>query len=54
MFEEKIANSERELHKLERELEDTDTKIQFLKKTKDDLVKPITLLQTEAEVSELM
>ncbi|KAK7331449.1 hypothetical protein VNO77_25674 [Canavalia gladiata] len=48
-FEERIAILETKISKLEREMNDTDTKSSFLKRTIDDSIWEISKLQTEAE-----
>lgn len=52
-FEERIALLETKISKLEREMEDTETKSGVLKKTLEKSIWEISKLQTEAEVSEL-
>lgn len=49
-FEERIAILETKISKLEREMNDTDTKSSFLKQTINDSIWEISKLQTEAEV----
>lgn len=51
-FEERIALLESKISKLEREMNDTDTKSSFLKQTVNEYIWEISKLQTEAEVSE--
>ena len=53
-FEEKIAILETKIHKLERDMNDTETKSSFLKKAIDDSIWEISKLQTEAEVNKMM
>ncbi|KAI4317369.1 hypothetical protein L6164_025242 [Bauhinia variegata] len=48
-FEERIAILETKISKLEREMNDTDTKSSFLKQTIDDSIREISKLQAEAE-----
>lgn len=49
-FEERIALLESKTSKLEREMDDTETKGSFLKQTINDYIWEISKLQTEAEV----
>lgn len=49
-FEERIALLESKISKLEREMDDTETKGSFLKQTINDYIWEISKLQTEAEV----
>lgn len=49
-FEERIALLESKISKLEREMNDTETKSSFLKKTINEYIWEISKLQTEAEV----
>lgn len=53
-FEERIALLESKISKLEREMNDTETKSSFLKQTINEYIWEISKLQTEAEVSETM
>ena len=50
-FEERIAILETKISKLNREMNDTETKISYLKETIDDYVRENSKLETEAEVS---
>lgn len=49
-FEERIALLESKISKLEREMNDTETKSSFLKRTINESIWEISKLQTEAEV----
>lgn len=49
-FEERIALLESKISKLEREMNDTETKGSFLKQTINDYIWEISKLQNEAEV----
>lgn len=49
-FEERIALLETKICKLEREMNDTETKASFLKQTINEYIWEISKLQTEAEV----
>lgn len=49
-FEERIALLESKISKLEREMNDTETKSSFLKQTINEYIWEISKLQTEAEV----
>jgi peptidoglycan hydrolase CwlO-like protein len=49
-FEERIALLESKISKLEREMNDTETKSSFLKRTINEYIWEISKLQTEAEV----
>lgn len=51
-FEERIALLESKISKLEREMNDTETKSSFLKQTINEYIWEISKLQTEAEVIE--
>lgn len=53
-FDEKIANSQTQISKLDREKSDINTKFPVLKKTIDNSIWEISKLQTEAEVNELI
>lgn len=53
-FDERIANSQTQINKLEREKTDNDTKIPVLKKTINESIWEISKLQTEAEVNEFI
>ena len=53
-FEERIALLESKISKLEREMNDTETKSSFLKQAINEYIWEISKLQTEAEVSETM
>ena len=50
-FEERIAILQTKISKLEREMNDTDTKSSFLKQAINDSIWEISKLQTEAEVN---
>lgn len=52
-FEERIALLESKISKLEREMNDSETKSSFLKKTINEHIWEISKLQMEAEVNEI-
>lgn len=52
-FEERIAILESKVSKLEREMNDMETKSSFLKQTINEYIWEISKLQTEAEVRDL-
>ena len=49
-FDEKFAQLESNISKLEREMNDTEIKTSFLKKNTTEYIREISKLQTEAEV----